>query len=454
MAGVSVVLSLLVVLSTAGALAPLIVADSGVQTEPVPALPDGFGFGATGITWERHGMVLDIGPDGSFDVRGATNPFVLKDSTTYRMWYRARDWTRNRMMYATSPDGVVWTKEGLVLDVQTPPYYFDSVAGQSVMKDGSTYKMWFGGGFWSGPFGMSGQIYLATSPDALSWTIAGPVFAEGPVGSWDEAWVGYPTVTRDPGGTYWLYYSGWDGTTTRIGGATSSDGMAFTRIGPNPVLDLGPANSWEDAELNMPVVEPGAPRTLWYSANGDKIRIGYATSADGVVWTKSADNPSLTEGPAGSWEDESVYGPGILIDGGTTWLYYGGVTGGLTRVGLAREITQAPPVVNGTAKCVPKTINLRSHGRWITCHPEPDAPYTSADIAAVSVKLDSWLSPVLDGPYGWVWVWNTTGGTFLKFDRQALAEKLTVGDHIFLLEGTFTDGTVFKLTSEIIRVIQ
>src|SRR5438093_9405582 len=61
------------------------------------------------VAWERLGLVVDLGPPGSYDSAGALNPFVLKDGGTYRMWYRGSDGMRNRILYATSSDGLVWT---------------------------------------------------------------------------------------------------------------------------------------------------------------------------------------------------------------------------------------------------------------------------------------------------------------------------------------------------------
>ncbi len=459
MEGTTAVVSIVILLAASSTLAAGLVAYPPPGSPPVPVVPDPPAVAATGEHWERLGVVLGPGAPGAYDDGWVTTPYVLKDGDVYRMWYRgySASENRNRILYATSPDGRNWTKVGVAIDIFTPPYGWDSVAAASVMKEGSNYTMWFAGGYWSGPHGMWGQIYRATSPDALTWTITGIALPPSAYGEWDGLTTHYPWVVKDSNGTYRMYYVGYDGSagiTTRIGLATSADGVTFTRAGPDPVLDLGPAGSWDGARLGSPAVLPGSPWTMMYTGDDlNTTRIGRATSPDGVLWTRGGDNPELVPGPAGAWDARAVGSEALLVDGSDTYMYYTGSDGAVNRIGLAREIKEAPPAVNGTAKCVPMTINLRSHGRWITCHPEPDAPYTAADIAAVSVRLDSWLSPVLDGPYGWVWVWNATGGTFLKFDRQALAEKLTVGEHAFLLEGTFTDGTPFKITSETIRVI-
>ncbi len=292
-------------------------------------------------TWAKTGVVLSPTP-ASYDAAGALNQFVMKDGTTYRMWYRGFDGSRFRILYATSTDGVAWTKQGIAIDVVVPPYSFDSAASQSVMKEGSTYKMWFGGGFLSGPFGQSGRIYYATSTDAASWTIVGVALDMGAAGSWDQGLVAYPAVVKDASGTYWMYYSGWDGTpgrNTRIGLATSTTGITFTKSAANPVLNVGAPGSWEDLGLNMPFVETAPPRILWYSAGGTVNRAGYATSADGFSWSKAAANPVLREGAAGAWDSRGAYSTCFLNDGGTEWMFYTGADGTTSRIGRARLVT-------------------------------------------------------------------------------------------------------------------
>ncbi len=457
MEGISSVVPIVIMLTVASALTAGLSVDMTQGPAPGAIVSTPPAVVATGAQWERLGMVLDIGPAGAYDDGLATSPFVLKDGDVYRMWYRGYivGANRNRILYATSTDGRNWTKGGVAIDILVPPYGFDSVAGQSVIKEGSTYTMWFSGGFWTGPHGMWAQIYSATSVDAVTWSIVGVALEVGPYGGWDGGNVHYPWVVKQADGTYLMYYSGWDGgNTNRIGLAASTDGITFTRVSSEPILDLGPAGSWDGVRVSFPSVRPGSPWTMMYSGDDSNTsRIGRATSPDGVHWTKDAGNPEFGPGPAGAWDDVATSGEALLVDGPDTYMYYTGADGEHARIGLAREIKEVVPVVGGTAKCVPRTINLRSHGRWITCHPEPDSPYTAADIAAVSVRLDSWLSPVLDGKYGWVWVWNATGGTFLKFDRQALSDRLAVGEHVFLLEGRFTDGAAFRLSSETIRVI-
>src|SRR3989304_4173921 len=128
------------------------------------------------------------------------------------------------MMCADSPDGITWTRRGVVINVLTAPWNFDSVSGMSVIKEGATYHMWFSAGFWTGspcPAGFWAQMYYATSPDGVSWSISGSVLGLGAPGSWDACLLASPWVVYD-GSLYRLYYNGWDGSTQGVGVATSS----------------------------------------------------------------------------------------------------------------------------------------------------------------------------------------------------------------------------------------
>jgi hypothetical protein len=56
----------------------------------------------------------------------------------------------------------------------------------------------------------------------------------------------------------------------------------------NPVLDLGPSGTWDDYDVSGPtVLFDGKKYQMWYyGSDGSNYEIGYATSADGIVWVK------------------------------------------------------------------------------------------------------------------------------------------------------------------------
>ena len=109
-----------------------------------------------------------------------------------------------------------------------------------VINDGGTYKMWYeGAAIWP-----QFQIGYATSPDGITWTKHGsnPVLS-GTASGWDGFQVYAPSVVKD-GGTYHMYYSGTDNDYSQrwsTGYATSADGIAWTKAVPKP----GAAPGWE-----------------------------------------------------------------------------------------------------------------------------------------------------------------------------------------------------------------
>ncbi|MCL4468975.1 MAG: hypothetical protein M1591_08590 [Deltaproteobacteria bacterium] len=133
------------------------------------------GFAATsanGIIWTVNStLVLNAGTTGSLDYKGAAFPVVMKDSGIYKMWFAGYDGTTWRIGYATSLDGVTWTKfssngaEAPVVDVSgSGPDTYGAYA-PSVTKDGSVYKMYYTGISATG----STTINYATSEDGISW---------------------------------------------------------------------------------------------------------------------------------------------------------------------------------------------------------------------------------------------------------------------------------------------
>ena len=294
----------------------------------------------TRTVFERVGVVLPNGSPGEADSVHARAPFVLRDDdATYKMWYMGYDGYRFRMLYATSPDGIHWLKHGVIMDVGVPPYNWDSVGGQSVLKIQSVYHMWFSAGYWSGgPFVFWAQIYHAVSMDGLSWNVTG--VALPPNQFWDRGMTNAPWVVRDSAGVFWLFHSGWDGSNTRVGVATSGDGISFTPYAGNPILDLGPSGSWDESDVNTPAVIPGATWLLYYAGTNRQVgALGTATSSDGFHWSKSQGNPVLGPDPAPAFDSSGLVYPDWLADPSGSRLYYAGGDGRTLQIGLIKAST-------------------------------------------------------------------------------------------------------------------
>jgi len=158
----------------------------------------------------------------------------------------------------------------------------------------------------------------------------------GAPGEWDDSQVGNPSVLFYDG-TYKMWYTGYDASNRRIGYATSDDGIVWTKYEGNPVLDLGVPGAWDDSHVWAPsVLFYDGTYKMWYSGNdASNERIGYATSDDGIVWTKYEGNPVLNLGAPGAWDDYHAYNPSVLFYNGTYKMWYSGYDASNRRIGYA-----------------------------------------------------------------------------------------------------------------------
>ncbi|HUT36511.1 MAG TPA: PEP-CTERM sorting domain-containing protein [Planctomycetota bacterium] len=93
---------------------------------------------ADGLTWQDQGLVMPKGAPGSFDEDLGAIAVTKKDNTYY-MWYSALGPGQpDALAYATSMDGINWTKYGLV-----PEFSGRVMHDMPVIYDGDRFRMWF-----------------------------------------------------------------------------------------------------------------------------------------------------------------------------------------------------------------------------------------------------------------------------------------------------------------------
>jgi LPXTG-motif cell wall-anchored protein len=110
------------------------------------------------------------------------------------------------------------------------------------------------------------------------------------------------------------------------------------------------------------VIYDGTVYGMWYSAcnsSGAVCQIGYATSKDGITWTRGPNNPILSPGPSGAWDAGGVENQCVVHYNGAFLLYYDGYgtsSTSLNYIGLAQSPpnfvlpeTNSPLVVIGVA---------------------------------------------------------------------------------------------------------
>ncbi len=309
---------------------------------------------------------------------GITMAVIKEAPNSYKAWYTAAaatasGYTGFNLGYATSTDGLTWTQDATpVMSGTAKGWDVNGIYTASVLKDGDTYRMWYAGREASGVR----EIGYATSPDGLAWTKVGT----GPVlttaNPWEAGNVYYPSVIKD-GDVYKMYYSGRavnvpDNSPPEICYATSADGINWDKpnlglfdfggsTANNIVMPLGAAGSFDVTRATHPhVIKDGDVYRMWYGGYDEDATttdpttewaIGYATSTDGINWTKSGDNPVLEASQ--EWEmnegaGRGVQTPWVIRDGDTYQMWYFGYAfNNVGNFGYAE--TEATPVAEPAA---------------------------------------------------------------------------------------------------------
>jgi len=331
----------------------------------------GYATSVDGVTWVKYlgggavpVPVLSRGPAGSADSFSAADPSVLKDGSTWKMWYTGDDSSKKRIAYATSLNGIVWSKGGKVVapeDAGVSANLQFGAFAPTAWKTANGYSMLLTGRKLVGGGVFQTKILKATSTDGISWT--GPSPAVNPSGSntnFDYSNLNSPDLLQDAGSAspFKLYYSGntidANGNFhTRIGLATSTDGNSFNKVNGSQnggsVFDVGALGTAFDARQasGLSVASPagGNPKFAgfyWGTRGSDfKPRLGEATSADGSSWTKvSVSGPNggglFALGNPASFDNGGERDPSVLYDAGTYALYFTGIdSGGIRSIGFA-----------------------------------------------------------------------------------------------------------------------
>ncbi len=372
--------------------------------------------GSSGQVPQAGGTILlsPAGPTtiGDWDSRGIYAPAVITDSGMLKMWYTGFDLKNTaRIGYAESIDGIQWTRSAAnpVLDLGAPGAWDDIEIGQpSVIKNGSLYQMWYFGASKNGVK----QIGYATSSNGLSWTkyASNPVLTVGNPGDWDETEVGGPRVVFD-GTNYHLWYHGYRGSCCdSIGYATSPDGANWTKHPGNPVFGPGEPGQWDETFIDFTSVLSNTGQFhMWYCVGGQSGGIGYVTSTDGITWTRFLTGPVLTSGAPGEWDENFIFAPAVIHEGGLYRMWYTGHDANWTgRFGYATSTdgitwtksTSNPVFTPGSMGLV---ISANYAHDWVIAHSNPNISIT------VTVAGKDWITGMTDGGgefRSWDWNWG------------------------------------------------
>jgi beta-1,2-mannobiose phosphorylase / 1,2-beta-oligomannan phosphorylase len=291
-------------------------------------LPAGTAEGQT-QQWTKYAgnPVLEHGEPGDCDEGVVDHSEVLFDGVMYHMWYAGGPVVHDTdICYATSTDGVHWDKWPNPVLLRGAPGEWDAgfVQPGAVLWDGGLYHMWYGACVSSDT--LPCQTGYATSEDGLAWTKHpdNPVLPVGNAGTWDSSNALITAVVADGGGFrawYWGYVTlNW----MSIGYATSPDGVTWTKYAGNPVF-WPRTRGWDRLAVAFPmVVQDGGVYRMWYSV-GYCGGFGHAVSVDGINWARQPLwEPVLPSGGPTDW-DWCVFSSRLVLEGDTAHMWYNGV---------------------------------------------------------------------------------------------------------------------------------
>ena len=322
----------------------------------------GYATSTNGTTWTVIDDDVFTVDAGFWNSIGA--PCVVKDGTTYKMWYTGLnttlvtqadleailtkmggsesvrkaglidllDSTSTAVYYATSTDGTTWSTGTEVLAGTNGMR--DSVGAATVVKDGDTdYKMWYTivttditdsyinntldiSGFDIDSLvdiidGTSTAIYYTTSTNGTTWSTGTEVLV-GDGSIWQS--VADPCVVNI--GSYGMWYTRGSSTLTTTTLGELLDAIAAQAGSFWTILDDFSSGDLEALLTNLAALDITDIKT---KLAGTRTVIAYATSSNGSSWTV-ADTNDLTGTSTNLWS--SVAAPSVVKSGTTYQMWY------------------------------------------------------------------------------------------------------------------------------------
>ncbi len=315
------------------------------------------------FTASVNNPVLNPGIPGEWDDMSVQVPYVVAvEGTLYLFFTGFSSDGPPAIGIATSGDGVHFTKlkENPVFAADGTGIDAYGVGAQVIIKGKEGWVMYYNARDISG-YGPGSYIGRATADELAGpwYRTETPVLVTGKTGDWDAGFVFPTSVLINDDGLYMMYYSGGTGfdfdSKNYIGLATSADGITWKKYNnpataghpyaeSDPVLMSGKSGDWDGFETwscyvfrnedGFVAVYSGGP----HLEGGQTLAAGYATSNNGIQWTKYGGNPVFEAGddPFGNAQDgNAIIEFPVLVVTDTAWLLYydyGSIVG---KIGLA-----------------------------------------------------------------------------------------------------------------------
>jgi hypothetical protein len=266
---------------------------------------------------------LYVLPGAAIEHEGVIHAFLV--------WFAEEPGTQI-VTHASSADGRTWT-------VDPDPAYTDlglglgspgPIPADVLVRPDGTWVLYG----WGEPVASARTFvsWRATAPGPDGPWAARRILEPGGSNAWDNRSVAVTSVLETPGG-FELYYEGASrlaGSKSRIGRATSDDGIAWTRVSPpgsdaggGPVLEPGQCADTSTNTVTMPNVTmtPEGRLMLFTGFRANLAVVGAAASVDGISWACAGTDPVVTRDDLPGSEGihtvelfERASGPTLLIE--------------------------------------------------------------------------------------------------------------------------------------------
>jgi beta-1,2-mannobiose phosphorylase / 1,2-beta-oligomannan phosphorylase len=230
--------------------------------------------------------------------------YIIKEDDGYHLWYTGyqenTDVDSMSLGYATSPDGLVWTRYP-----HNPIFSQRWTEDMMVIKSGDIYYMF--------AEGRNDVAHMLTSTDKIHWTDQGSLqivytngqpLSPGPYGT--------PTVIREDSVWYLFYERNDEG----IWLATSADLKQWKNIQDEPVLKMGPEEYDHFGLAVNQIINYKGKYYAYYHGTAFKDwhewSTNVAVSEDLLHWKKYDNNPIMKENKSS----------GILVHDGSQYRLY------------------------------------------------------------------------------------------------------------------------------------
>ncbi|MBK9097325.1 MAG: DUF2341 domain-containing protein [bacterium] len=232
---------------------------------------------------------------------------------------------------STNEFAVVWVKvPSIPIAGSTIYLYYGNITAPNISDGMNTFHSY--DGFESYTLGTVPSSN-AVNPGEWDRHIGNPILIPGASGSWDAQGATFASVIYDERvGEFRMYYHGYN-SLHQVGLATSSDGINWTKYSGNPIVAVGSSGSWDATGVRVPMVwkEGTNDYRMIYTGSGTASgQIGYATSADGINWTKYAGNPVFNDP---TWAHNQTENWGVMKVGSEYLMWYS--TWGTRQSGIA-----------------------------------------------------------------------------------------------------------------------